>query len=175
MIKWVKTLPDAQIDTSIYKPFIKSEWFRKYYMWFAYILMFLIVIPVCCLVTPMNDIRFVIRLAMIIPVFLVHELLHILVVYRIGNIYMTHSGLYFWLHSDAEMSKGRFLLFMTLPLLVLSGIPLIIQFFYTGSLLPYIEYTAWINTVMASSDIINSILILFKPRNAVFYRGYYKC
>ena len=123
----------------------------------------------------MNDIRFPIRIAMILPVFLIHELLHILVAFRIGNIYLTHSGLYFWLHSDAKMSKGRFWIFMTLPFLVLSGIPLITKFFYSGALSPYILYVGWINAVMASSDIINSILILFKPRNAIFYRGYYKC
>ena len=175
MIKWVKELPDAPIDTNIYKPFINSDWFRKHYMWFAYTLMFLLVIPVCCLTTPMNDIRFPIRIAMILPVFLIHELLHILVAFRIGNIYLTHSGLYFWLHSDAEMSKGRFWIFMTLPFLVLSGIPLITRFFYSGALSPYILYVGWINAIMASSDIINSILILFKPRNATFYRGYYKC
>ena len=175
MIKWVTKLPETEIDTNEYKPFIKNQWFRKHYMWFAYALMFLLILPVSLLTTSMNDIPFLLRLGMIIPVFLIHELLHILVVFRIGDIYLTHSGFFFWLHSDAHMSKIRFLIFMSLPFLVLSVLPLVIKLFYTGPLVPYISYIAWINSIMASSDILNSMLILIKPRNSVFWRGYYKC
>ena len=175
MIKWVTKLPETEIDTNEYKPFIKNQWFRKHYMWFAYALMFLLILPVSLLTTSMNDIPFLLRLGMIIPVFLIHELLHVLVVFRIGDIYLTHSGLFFWLRSDAHMSKIRFLIFMSLPFLVLSVLPLVIKLFYTGPLVPYISYIAWINSIMASSDILNSMLILIKPRNSVFWRGYYKC
>lgn len=175
MIKWVTKLPETEIDTNEYKPFIKNQWFRKHYMWFAYALMFLLILPVSLLTTSMNDIPFLLRLGMIIPVFLIHELLHVLVVFRIGDIYLTHSGLFFWLHSDAHMSKIRFLIFMSLPFLVLSVLPLVIKLFYTGPLIPYISYIVWINSIMASSDILNSMLILIKPRNSVFWRGYYKC
>jgi hypothetical protein len=175
MIKWVTKLPETEIDTNEYKPFIKNQWFREHYMWFAYALMFLLILPVSLLTTSMNDIPFLLRLGMIIPVFLIHELLHVLVVFRIGDIYLTHSGLFFWLRSDAHMSKIRFLIFMSLPFLVLSVLPLVIKLFYTGPLVPYISYIAWINSIMASSDILNSMLILIKPRNSVFWRGYYKC
>lgn len=175
MIKWVTKLPETEIDTNEYKPFIKNQWFRKHYMWFAYALMFLLILPVSLLTTSMNDIPFLLRLGMIIPVFLIHELLHVLVVFRIGDIYLTHSGLFFWLRSDAHMSKIRFLIFMSLPFLALSVLPLVIKLFYTGPLVPYISYIAWINSIMASSDILNSMLILIKPRNSVFWRGYYKC
>ena len=175
MIKWVTKLPETEIDTNEYKPFIKNQWFREHYMWFAYALMFLLILPVSLLTTSMNDIPFLLRLGMIIPVFLIHELLHILVVFRIGDIYLTHSGFFFWLHSNAYMSKIRFWIFMSLPFLVLSVLPLVIKLFYTGPLVPYISYIAWINSIMASSDILNSMLILIKPRNSVFWRGYYKC
>ncbi len=175
MIKWVTKLPEAEIDYTKYKPFIRNEWFRKHYMWFVYALMFLILIPVSFMTTLMNDIPFLLRLALILPVFLIHEFLHILVVFKIGNIYLTHSGIFFWLHSDAHMSKIRFWIFMTLPFLVLTVLPLIINFFNTGSFAPYIAYIAWINSIMASSDILNSMLILIKPQGSIFYRGYYKC
>ncbi len=175
MIKWVTELPNAKIDSNIYKPFIKNEWFRKHYMWFAYALMFLLVLLVAILGPSKTEIAFSIQLIIILPVFLIHELLHILVSFRIGNIYITHSGLYFWLHSDAEMSKARFWTFMTLPFLVLSVLPIILKLFLSGKIVSYLEYIAWINAIIASSDIINSILILFKPRNAVFYQGYYRC
>ena len=35
-------------------------------------------------------------------------------------------------------------------------------------------YIAWSNAIIASSDIINSPLILLKPNDSVFCRGYYK-
>ena len=175
MIKWVTKLPETEIDTNEYKPFIKNEWFRKHYMCFAYALMFLLIIPVSFLTNSTNDIPFLLRLGLIVPIFLIHEILHILVVFKIGDIYLMHSGIFFWLHSDAHMSKIRFWIFMTLPLLVLTVLPLIIKIFYTGSFVPYLDYIAWINAIMASSDILNSMLILIKPYNSVFYRGYYKC
>lgn len=175
MIKWVTKLPETEIDTNEYKPFIKNEWFRKHYMWFVYALMFLILIPVSLLTTSMNSIPFLFRLGLILPVFLIHEILHILVVFKIGDIYLMHSGIFFWLHSDAHMSKIHFWIFMTLPFLVLTIFPLIIKIFYKGTFVPYLDYIAWINAIMASSDILNSMLILIKPYNSVFYHGYYKC
>ena len=70
------------------------------------------------------------------------------------------------------MTRGRFWLFMTLPLLTLTLVPAVLLLLNTGALRPYLRYIAWINAVIASSDIINSVLILLKPRDAVFYRGY---
>ena len=175
MIKWVTKLPETEIDTNEYKPFIKNEWFRKHYMKFVYALMLLLLIPVSLMTTSMNDIPFLLRLGIIVPVFLIHEVLHILVVFKIGNLYLMHSGIYFWLHSDAHMSKIRFWIFMTLPFLVLTVLPITTKIFYTGTFEPYLAYIAWINAIMAGSDILNSILILIKPSNSVFWRGYYKC
>ena len=107
-------------------------------------------------------------------VYLVHELLHISVVWRIGDISLTHSGIFFWLNSSAKMSKIRFLLFMSMPLLILSIIPMIIALFSDGFVYRYMRYIAWINAIIAGADIINTILIIIKPRNSVFYRGFYK-
>ena len=39
MIYWVKTPPPADIDYNEYKPFIRNDWFRNHYMYFAYGLM----------------------------------------------------------------------------------------------------------------------------------------
>ena len=106
--------------------------------------------------------------------FLVHELLHILVIYRLGEIYMTHSGLYFCMHPEAKMRKGRFWLYMTLPLIMLTFVPAVSLIWVTGHGRPYLLYIAWVNSIIAGSDIINSALILPKPRKSVFYRGYYR-
>ena len=39
-----KELPQMDIDENEYKPFIRHEWFRRNYMWFAYGLMLLLFI-----------------------------------------------------------------------------------------------------------------------------------
>lgn len=107
-------------------------------------------------------------------VFVCHELLHIVVVYRIGDISLTHSGIFFWLYSDAVMSKKRFWMFMSLPLLVLTVIPMCVLLFAKGVIFDGLLYVLSINAIIAGADIINSVLIAIKPAKAVFYRGYYK-
>lgn len=173
MLHWVKALPGAEIDFSVYRPFIRNGWFRKHFMMFVYALMVLLCV-LCLMTGGERGIGVLPRLLVTVAVFLVHELLHILVVYSIGEIYMMHSGIFFWLHSDAEMSKGRFWLFMTLPFLGLTVMPAVLLFFVSGPAVPWLKWTAWINAIIASSDIINSVLILLKPRGSFFWRGYYR-
>lgn len=173
MIYWMKPLPPAEIDTAEYRPFIRNDWFRKNYMWFAYGLMALI-LAAGFLLPGIRGISMRVRLAVVIPVFVNHELLHFLVVFRIGNVSLTHSGIYFWMNSDARMSKGRFWLFISLPLVTLTLVPAALAAAASVYVRPYLVYIAWLNALIAGSDIINSVLVLFKPRNAVFYRGYYR-
>ena len=173
MIYWVKTPPPADIDYNEYKPFIRNDWFRNHYMFYAYGLMALL--AVLLFVTGgMKGVSWFLRIPVFVLVFLVHELLHILVIYRIGDIYLSHSGLFFWMNTNAEMSKGRFWLFMTLPLLTLTLVPAALLLLNTGAFRPYLLYIAWSNAIIASSDIINSPLILLKPNDSVFCRGFYK-
>lgn len=173
MIYWMKPLPPAEIDTEVCRPFIRSDWFRKNYMWFVYGLISLI-LAAGFLFPGVRSLSMGICLVLGIPVFVTHELLHFLVVFRIGNVSLTRSGIFFWIHSDAHMSKGRFWLFMSLPLVMLTLVPAALAAAVSGPVRPYLVYIAWLNAMIAGSDIINSVLILFKPRNAVFYRGYYK-
>ena len=72
------------------------------------------------------------------------------------------------------MSKKRFWMFMSLPLLVLTVIPLCLLPFTKGVIFEGMLYVLWINAIIAGVDIINSVLIAIKPAKAVFYRGYYK-
>lgn len=173
MIYWVKTQPQADIDHSEYKPFIRNDWFRNHYMFFAYGLMALLTVLFFA-TGAVKAIHSLLRLPVFVLVFLVHESLHMLVVYRIGDIYLSHSGLFFWMQPHARMSKGRFFLFMTLPLFTLTVVPAVLLLPDTGALRPYLLYIAWSNAIIASSDIINAVLIPLKPNDSVFYRGYYK-
>jgi Protein of unknown function (DUF3267). len=122
----------------------------------------------------MEIFNFFVKLLIFILVYIIHELLHVVVVFRQGNFSLTHSGIFFWLNSDAIMSKNRFWLFMTLPFLGLTVLPWVSLFFVSSEWYDLLRYVLWINAIIAGSDIINSVLILTKPRGAVFYRGYYK-
>ena len=115
-----------------------------------------------------------IRVIVFLVVYPIHELLHISVVFKKGDIYLNHSGIYFWLTPNVELTKGRFWLFMTLPLIVLTGVTGIVSVFTDGTVGEYLCYIAWINAIIAGSDIINSVLIAIKPSRTAFYRGYYR-
>ena len=173
MIHWVKAMPAPEIDHSVYRPFIRNDWFRKNYMVFAYGLMAVLAV-LCFLFRGERGIPVYLRLVSFAAVFLVHESLHILAVRSCRDIYMTRRGLYFWMQPDMEMSKGHFFLFMSLPLLALTVLPALLSFFVSGPAAAWLKWIAWINGIIAGSDIINTVLILFKPRGAKFYWGYYR-
>ena len=157
MIYFFNSLPSSDIDFSNWTPFIKNEWFNKHFMNFVYGLQVLLVLA-STMLGVWDFANWVIKSIVFILVFIVHELLHILVVYKIGDISLTHSGIFFWLNSNAIMSKKRFWLFMTLPLLVLTIIPIFVLPFISGIAFEMLMYILCINAIIAGSDIINSIL-----------------
>lgn len=172
MIYWMKPLPHSDVDCSNYLPFIRNVWFRNHFMKFVYVLQALLV-EISIVLGVWNFSNWVIKIAVFCTVFVCHELLHVLVVYKIGDISLTHSGIFFWLNSNAVMSKGRFWLFMSLPLLVLTIVPAFMLPLAEGFVFDLLLYISWVNAMIAGADIINSVLIAVKPSNAKFYRGYY--
>ena len=120
-----------------------------------------------------NFANWAIRAIIFVLVLAVHELLHMLVIYKIGDISVTFSALFVMVHSTATMSKKRYWLFVTLPLLVLTVIPIFILPFTDGVAFKLIRFIVWLNMCQSSFDIINSILVAIKPSSAIFNRGYY--
>ena len=173
MIHIRKPIPELNIDHSEYKPFIKNDWFRKNYMWFAYGLM-IILFWMAFIFGGFRAGNLITKILIYMAVYPIHESIHILTVMGKGDIYLSHSGLYFWLTPDVELSKIRLWIFMTMPLIVLTGIPAVASFFTPEKVSEYLRYIAWINAITAGSDIINSVLIAIKPSRTVFYRGFYK-
>lgn len=169
---FMKPLPPSDKDFSNYKPFVQNEWFRKHFMKFVYVLQFALVL-LSVVFGVWDFANWFIKILIFVLTFLSHELLHILVVYKIGDISLTYSGIFFWLNSNAMMSKKRFWLFMTLPLLVLTVVPVLLLPVTDGWLFEILRYTAWVNAIIAGSDIMNSVLIALKPSGARFCRGYY--
>lgn len=174
MILWFRHLPQGRMDLSEWTPFIRNQWLRTYYMKFVYLLQVMI-----CLIPyffrgwfPPFSIFALILIGILI--FIIHETLHIIVINKKGDISLTFSGIFFWLHTNAFLSKPRFWLFMSLPLLVLSVVPAIASFFLSGDLKSILLFVSWINAVISGSDIINSFLIAIKPKNAIFCKGYYR-
>nr|WP_246066993.1 DUF3267 domain-containing protein [Cytobacillus solani] len=109
-----------------------------------------------------------------ILVFIIHETLHIIVINKKGDISLTFNGIFFLLHTNAILSKPRFWVFMSLPLIVLSVVPAIASFFLSEDIKSILLFVSWINAVISGSDIINSFLIAMKPKNSIFCKGYYR-
>lgn len=175
MILWFQNLPKINLDLSEWKPFIKNIWFQKHYMKIVYLLMVtFFLVPYWFFGGNFNHMTKFPLILIIVLVFLIHEALHILVINNKGDISLTFRGIYFWLNTNAILSKKRFWVFMSLPFIVLSVIPVITSFFVSGDSKAFILFISWFNLIISSSDIVNSLLILLKPNKSVFYRGYYR-
>lgn len=190
MILWFKNLLATDIDFSSWVPFIRNSWFRTHYMKFVYLLMISIALApglvlgqdiISQLITATNQVNissssvgfFITLILFSACIFMIHEFFHIIVIYRLGDISLTFSGIFFWLNTNAPLSKKRFWLFMSLPLIMLSIVPAMTSLYMSGFMRSLMLYICWFNTIISSSDIINSFLILIKPKNSIFCRGYY--
>ncbi len=149
MILWFKNLPATDIDFSSWVPFIRNSWFRTHYMKFVYLLMISIALApglvlgqdiISQLITATNQVNissssvgFYITLILFSAcIFMIHEFFHIIVIYRLGDISLTFSGIFFWLNTNAPLSKKRFWLFMSLPLIMLSIVPAMASLYMSG-------------------------------------------
>ncbi|MGE7946958.1 DUF3267 domain-containing protein [Lysinibacillus sp. NPDC093688] len=162
------------MDLSKWTSFIQNNWYRKHYMKFVYLLQIIIFLIPNFFGTGFTHISIFPLILIGVFVFVIHECLHILVINKIGDISLTFSGIFFWLNTNAILSKMRFLVFMSLPFIVLSVVPGIMSFYVSGNIKSIILFVSWINSVISSSDIVNSFLIAIKPKNSEFCRGYYR-
>lgn len=125
MILWFKNLPATEIDFSSWVPFIRNPWFRTHYMKFVYLLMISIALApglvsghdiISQLITATNQVNistgsvgFYITLILFSAcIFIIHEFFHIIAIYRLGDISLTFSGIFFWLNTDASYLKRGF-------------------------------------------------------------------
>lgn len=173
MVYWFENFPEDNINLSEWKPFIKNEWLRKNFMTFVYVLMGFLILLSNQLCIWVNT-NLIIEFLVFILVFVFHELLHIITVIFKGDISLTHSGIFFWLNTNTILSKMRFFLFMSLPIITLSLIPFGISLFVNLHIRNWLMVVCWTNLIIASSDIINSLLIIIKPNHTLFYKGFYR-
>ncbi|WP_342534818.1 DUF3267 domain-containing protein [Lysinibacillus sp. FSL K6-0057] len=173
IIFWFRHLPQIDMDLSDWTPFIQNDWYRKHYMKFVYLLQFIIFLMPFFFETHFTYINNFSLIIIVIIVFIIHEYIHIVTINKKGDISLTFSG-FFWLNTNAVLSKSRFWFFMSLPFIVLSVIPAIMALYVPSNIKPIIVFVSWINAVISASDIINSFLIAIKPKSAVFYRGFYR-
>ena len=174
MIIWFRHLSQISMDSVEWTPFIKNNLFRKHFMKFVYLLQITIFLLSSFFDKWFSSINTFALISIGIFVFIIHESLHILVINKKGDISLTFRGTFFWLHTNAVLSKMRFWIFMSLPLIGLSVVPAIISFFLSGNIKSILIFVSWFNLWISSSDIINSFLIVIKPKNSVFCRGYYR-
>ncbi len=173
MLYFMKPLPDGKIDRTNWNPFIKNQWFRNNFMYFVYGLQGVLFIS-SIIFGVWHFSNTFIKVSLFICTYAIHELLHMIVIYQVGDISITHSGIFLWITSGAILSKLRFFVFMSLPFIGLTVMPAMVSVFISGEAKNIVIYIAWLNSIIASSDIINFILIAIKPNNSLFYRGYYK-
>ena len=174
MIVWFRHLPQISMDLLEWNPFIENNWFRKHYMKFVYLLQITIFLMSRFFDVWSSPINTFALIFIGIFVFIIHECLHILVINKKGDISLTFRGIFFWLHTNAVLSKTRFWIFMSLPLIALSVVPAIVSFNVSGNIKSILLFVSWLNLLISSSDIINSFLIAIKPKNSVFCGGYYR-
>lgn len=162
------------MDFSEWTPFIQNNRYRKHYMKFVYLLQIIIFLIPYFFEIGFTHINIFYLIIIGIFVFIIHECLHILVINKKGDISLTCSGIFFWLNTNAILSKARFWVFMSLPIIVLSIVPAVMSFYVSGNMKSIMLFICWINTFISASDIYNSFFIAIKPKNSVFCRGYYQ-
>ncbi|MFK3937495.1 DUF3267 domain-containing protein [Alkalihalobacillus sp. NPDC078783] len=162
------------MNQSEWKPFIKNEWFRIHYMKFVYVFQFLVLSIPFLMGASFSQLNMFSIFLLAIGTFITHEWIHIVTVYKKGDMSLTFKGIFFWLHTNAVLSKPRFFLFMSSPFTFLTIVPGTLSLFTSGELQVIMLFVCWINTFYSASDLFNSVLILLKPRNSKFYRGFYK-
>jgi hypothetical protein len=143
MIVWFRNLPQPKLDLTEWKPFIQNTWFRKHYMKFVYLLMAIFLLAPNWFEAGYNFMTGFSIILIVCSVFVLHEVLHILVIYKKGDMSLTFKGIHFWLNTNAILSKKRFWIFMSLPFIVLTIIPAITSFFVWGdikSLMLFIQF-----------------------------------
>ncbi|ART77155.1 hypothetical protein B4U37_14345 [Sutcliffiella horikoshii] len=172
MMLWFRPLPKVSLDPTVWAPFIQNNWYREHYMKFVYLLQVVLLFIPTIFSTQFSHIHTFALILTGFLVFILHECLHILVINNKGDISITFSGIFFWINTNAILSKPRFWVFMSLPFIVLSIVPFVLSFYVSGDLKLNLLFISWFNTLISASDIINSFLIALKPKNALFCRGY---
>ena len=191
-IYWFKNLPPKSFDDNInWKPVIPYKWLREKFMVAVYILQFALFAIFMMYVrsyTPNYDINMQSQIYKILDyisnnksiiyillavIFIIHEILHITVIFKKWDFSITFKYLFLWISTNAELSKFRQLTFTSLPLFMLTVIPFIISLFVFNDLAYIIRIIAFFNLMVSSADIINSFFILIKPNKAIFCGGMY--
>ena len=74
MIVWFRHLPQINLDSSEWKPFIRNTWFRKQFMKFVYLLMVIFFLAPNWFGVEFNQMTIIPLIWIILCVFVLHEL-----------------------------------------------------------------------------------------------------
>jgi hypothetical protein len=101
----------------------------------------------------------------------IHELIHAAVHPRSGTSSSSILGIWpsrclFYAHYDGELSRGRFVAILLMPLLIISFVPLLVCAF-TGRSSSLLAFVSTLNALCACGDIFAAGLLFFQvPPNA---------
>ncbi len=126
------------------------------------------------LLTPLRDVSFDspdMMLGALVVIIPLHELIHAAVHPRAGGsddsiLGFWPSRLLFYAHYGGELSRGRFITILLMPLLIISFVPLVICAI-TGRSSGWLAFSSALNALCACVDIFGVGLLLFQiPSNA---------
>lgn len=110
-----------------------------------------------------------------VGVLIVHELIHLIAHPKFG--FSNHSVLGIWpragvcyAYYGGELSRNRFLFIIALPLITLTGLP-VVWFWATGKVTTWLAFAAMLNALGASFDVLVLVLVLYQAPAAAIIRN----
>lgn len=196
MIYWFKYMPEKIIQNKTLFPVVKNEWLRKNNILLGNILSIIIFIALkrfyikgarifATAIIKMFSTQIIEKEVLVISIFIgfmiisiifiviIHELLHMIVVLGKDDMSVTFSKGVIWVNTNADLSKIRQFIFISLPLIVLTVIPIFISFFVSDDIADMLRFISVFNFGVSSFDVLHIPHIILKPKNAVFWRGMY--
>lgn len=167
MIYLFKDLPDADIDTSQWHMMLENTMIKKLYSIATYLFMPVLVVALYLLKYDFFYLPKVIQsdnmpgflspilwMILILVILLVHELLHIVTIYKRGNVSVTFSRLFVRVNTNVVLRKSQRILCVIFPLLILSAIPGVIALFIVSiEIKSILNFICWTNLILSGYDV----------------------
>lgn len=188
MIYLFKDLPDADIDTSQWHMMLENTMIKKLYSIATYLFMPVLVVALYLLKYDFFYLPKVIQsdnmpgflspilwMILILVILLVHELLHIVTIYKRGDVSVTFSRLFVRVNTNVVLRKSQRILCVIFPLLILSAIPGVIALFIVSiEIKSILNFICWTNLILSGYDVSSFFLVLSIPKHSLTYKALYK-
>ena len=175
MIYWFKNMPPKLTEFDDWVPLLQNDFLKKNHILIAQGLgVIILLLGIKTMFSTAVELFNQILIPIIIFILLLHESLHVLPVIKYGDISLNIKSGFFWVKTNAELSKKHQILYLSLPLIILSVIPLFLALFFSEQLKFLLIFISFINIACSTSDILNLFYVISKPNNSIFCMGNYR-